>query len=253
MRKWKAMQSVRDMKWSDHMLYWGYPLFISLVLMLLYFQGSPWMQELTAPVYNREFGLLENIQNILLLLTAYMSLHLLISSRLGWIRFGYLLMFIAAAFTFLEEIDYGYHYINYLNDADAMARSVNHNIHNTGNTTNYIRLIFYILVVIFVIILPYVPSSKQPSWVNHFVPTVRLQLTLLAMLITSKLVGIFNEMSHSTNMALHGNLSEFEELCLYYLLMMYVYRLYYNDRRAALQKRGLQADSILRPAARKHV
>jgi hypothetical protein len=233
----KPMQSLRAMKGKDHLLYWGYPLIISLVLMVLYFQGSRWMQEMVAPVYNREFGLLENIQNIILLFAAYMSLLLVIRSRLGWIRFGYLLMFIAAAFTFFEEIDYGYHYINYLNDADAAARSINHNIHNKGNTTNHIRLAFYILIIIFVIILPYVPKAKHPTWISHFVPTVRLQLTLLAMLITSWLVGVFNNISHSTNMSLDGNLSEFEELCLYYLLMMYVYRLYDNDRKAVAEKR----------------
>jgi hypothetical protein len=37
-------------------------------------------------------------------------------------------------------------------------------------------------------------------------------------------------MSTSTNMVLNGNLSEFEELCVYYMVMLYVYTLYSNER-----------------------
>jgi hypothetical protein len=217
------------MKWNDHMLYWGYLLILSLVLIIFYFQGAPWMQELAAPTYNREFGLVENAQNVMLLFTAYIAFRLVIKRTRGWIRLGYFLIFGTVVFTFLEEIDYGYHYINYLNNADAAARSINHNIHNTPNTNNRIRLMFYLLILVFVIILPYFPSRKLPQVVKHFVPTIRLQLTVLAFLVTSQTVGLFNKFSTSTNMVLHGNLSEFEELCLYYLVMMYVYRLYREE------------------------
>ena len=232
MRNIKVIQPILTMKWNDHLLYWGYLLVLSFVLIILYFQGSPWMQELAAPIYNREFGLVENAQNLMLLFTAYLAFRLLMPRRQRWIRIGYLLIFATVVFTFLEEIDYGFHYINYLNDADLAARSINHNIHNTPNTNNRIRLIFYMLILLFVIILPYFPSTKLPALLKHFVPTIRLQLTVLAFLVISQTVGIFNRLSTSTNMVLHGNLSEFEELCLYYLVMLYVYRLYCNERNA---------------------
>jgi hypothetical protein len=188
------------------------------------------MQELAAPTYNREFGLVENFQNLMLLIAAYMAFRLVMTSGSRWIRIGYLLIFLTVVFTFVEEIDYGYHYIHYLNDADIAERSINHNVHNTPNVNNYIRLVFYIVILIFVIILPYFPSIKLPSFIKHFVPTIHLQLTVLAFLVISKLVGIFNNISTSTNMVLDGNLSEFEELALYYLVTVYVHRLYRNER-----------------------
>ena len=73
------------MKWNDHMLYWGYLLTLSLVLIIFYFQGAPWMQELAAPTYNREFGLVENAQNLMLLATAYIAFRLVMPRNSGWI------------------------------------------------------------------------------------------------------------------------------------------------------------------------
>ena len=203
MHKYKILQPVQSMKWNDHLLYWGYLFLLSLLLMAFYFYGSPWMQELAAPTYNREFGLVENVQIVILLVTAYMAYRLLVRSKPGWIRTGYLLILLTLVFTFFEEIDYGYHYINYLNDADLAERTINHNIHNTPNVNNYIRLVFYIVLLVFVILLPYFPSIKLPGFIQHFVPTIRLQLTLVTFLIVSRLVGIFNNLSTSTNMALN--------------------------------------------------
>jgi hypothetical protein len=223
---WKSIpKSLKTLSVRDHLLYWGFPLFLSFLLMVCYFQGPTWLQELAASSYNREFGLVENIQNVILLGIIYMAFRLLKIPYSGWLRLAYLLIFFTAVFVFLEEIDYGYHYINYINDADASQRSINHNIHNLPDVNNQLRLFFYILIAIFIIILPYFSSSRLPSLLRHFSADIRLQLTVLAFLIISKMAGIFNDLSHHTNMALHGNISEFEELPLYYLFLVYVYKL----------------------------
>ncbi|THU38149.1 hypothetical protein FAM09_15815 [Niastella caeni] len=199
--------------------------------MVCYFQGPHWLQELSASSYNREFGLVENTQNAILLCTIYMAFRLLIIPHSKWLRIVHLLIFFTAVFVLLEEIDYGHHYLNYLNDADAGQRSINHNIHNLPDVNNQIRLVFYILIAIFVIILPYFSSSGLPSWLVHFVADIRLQLTVLAFLIISQVAGIFYALSHHTNRALEGNISEFEELPLYYLLWLYVYMLHRQESR----------------------
>jgi hypothetical protein len=230
MNKWKnIIKLLKTMPPRDHFLYWGFPIILSLLLMICYFRGPNWLQELAASSYNREFGLVENAQNAILLCTIYLAFRLLKISDYKWPKIFYLLIFFAVVFTFLEEIDYGFHYINYLNDADARQRGINHNIHNLPDVNNQIRLIFYILIAIFVIILPYISSSRLPSLLVHFVADIRLQLTVLAFLVISKMAGIFNDLSHYTNLALDGNISEFEELPLYYLLMVYVYKLYKQE------------------------
>lgn len=214
---------------KDHFLYWGFPLLLSLILMICYFQGPDWLQELAASSYNREFGLVENTENAILLCIVYFAFRLLNRPHSKRLRLPYLLILFAALFVFLEEIDYGYHYINYLNDADARQRSINHNIHNLPDVNNQLRLIYYILIAVFVIILPYFLSFRLPSLLVHFVADIRLQLTVLAFLIISKMAGIFNDLSHYTNMALDGNISEFEELPLYYLFLVYIYNLYRQE------------------------
>lgn len=236
MDKWKnIVNSFRTMKWQDHLLYWGNPLIISFILMMFYFQGPDWLQELAASSYNREFGLVENIQNAFLLFTVYLAFRLLSIRHSGWLRIGHLLIVSTAIFVFLEEIDYGHHYINYLNGADAKQHSINHNIHNLPEVNNQLRLIFYIIIAIFIIILPYFQSSGLPSFLAHFVSDIRIQLTVLAFPVISKMAGIFNNLSHFTNMALNGNISEFEELALYYLFMLYVYKLHQREYTFFLQ------------------
>jgi hypothetical protein len=118
-----------------------------------------------------------------------------------------------------------------MNDADEKQIKINHNIHNLYDVNNMLRLIFYILIAIFIIILPYFSSFRLPSLLAHFVADIRLQLTVLAFLVISKMAGIFNDLSHNTNMALHGNISEFEELALYYLFLVYEYNLYWKECR----------------------
>jgi hypothetical protein len=46
----------------------------------LLFTGLSVDPELAAPAYNREFGLMENTQNVMLLFTAYTAFRLVISS-----------------------------------------------------------------------------------------------------------------------------------------------------------------------------
>jgi hypothetical protein len=222
-------QSLKTMGWQEHLLYWGYPMILSFILQLCYFQGPDWMQELAASSYNREFGLVENTQNVLLLITSYLAFRLLIIPNSGWLKLAYWLIFLTALFVFLEEIDYGHHYINYINNAGPDQLRINHNIHNIDNVNNQLRLFFYILIAIFIIILPYFSSSRLPSLLTHFVSDIRLQLTVLAFLVISQMAGIFNNLSHFTNMALNGNISEFEELPLYYMFLVYVYKLYLRE------------------------
>jgi hypothetical protein len=225
----KIIKSLKTMGPGDHFLYWGLPLVLSFILMVCYFQGPNWLQELAASSYNREFGLVENTENAILLCIVYMAFRLLKLPNSKRLKITYLVIFFAAVFVFLEEIDYGYHYVNYINDAGATQLSINHNIHNMPHVNNQLRLIFYMFIAIFIIILPYFSSYKLPLLLGHFVADIRLQLTVLAFLIISKMAGIFNDLSHNTNMALHGNISEFEELALYYLFLVYEYGLYWKE------------------------
>ncbi len=99
MDKWKSIaDSLRTMRWQDHLVYWGYPLIISFILMLFYFQGPRWLQEMAASTYNREFGLVENTENAFLLFTIYIAFRLLRIRHTGWLKAGYLLIFSTAVF-----------------------------------------------------------------------------------------------------------------------------------------------------------
>src|SRR5262249_20458650 len=59
--------TMRRMTWNDWLVYLILPALTTLVLVSMYFAGPRWMQEIVAPAANREFGLVENLQNVLLI------------------------------------------------------------------------------------------------------------------------------------------------------------------------------------------
>ena len=222
----RVQEIIRNMSLREHFFFWGAPLLISVVLMFMYFFGPEWLQEMAAPAFNREFGLLENFQNVFLLLASLISFRIFMVRKKNYVKWIWLLVSFGALFIFLEEIDYGYHYIIYAQHGATAVATNPHNIHNKGNTNNDLRMFFYGVILVFIIILPYLPWKKIPALFRHFVGAKKLQFTVLTMLIVSYLAGVFNNLSVNNNLSLKGNISEFEELALYYLLFAYIYKLY---------------------------
>jgi hypothetical protein len=184
------------------------------------------MQEIVAPATNREFGLLENSQNVLLLLASIFSFRLFRLPGTVLIKLIYLLVFIASVFTFLEEIDYGHHFWAYYKTGEQSA--VNYNVHNIGNTNNQLRFAFYLLVACFVLVMPFLP--RLPTEIRRFSAPKKMILTVFVLFVVAGLAAFLKQqVGIGYEKSLKGNVSEFEEFCLYYLLFVYVYVMYAKE------------------------
>ena len=119
----------------DVFLYALLPLCVSLALIFAYFSGIRILQEVVAPARNREFGLLENLQHLLLLGCVVPAMLLAWRERRPGFRIFFGLIGIAALFAFVEEIDYGLHYYEAVANVPPAERAVVRNLHNIRTGT----------------------------------------------------------------------------------------------------------------------
>jgi hypothetical protein len=64
-------------------------------------------------------------------------------------------------------------------------------------------------------------KEKLASWLQQLTPSLRVHFSVLAIPLAARLPFFLNNMGFSVNGSLHENLSEFEELMIYYVFFMY--------------------------------
>src|SRR5690242_5010310 len=130
-----------------HRILWyaAVPAALGLALVLGYFLGPAPLREFVAPLRNRELGALENLENLLLLLTAGCCALAARRERDTVVRALLLLAVAATIFLFLEEIDYGHHFVSSIDVG---------NVHNVGHRTVWFRRAERLAVLVGFVVLP---------------------------------------------------------------------------------------------------
>lgn len=220
------------------------PGFISLLLIAMYFSGNSFLQNIVAPKMDRvpffsarEFGVLEMLQNFVLLYIVVFSIRCFKVSSDFWIRLVALCVVFISAFTFLEEIDYGAHFIEYFTGQHAsMAQETwTRNLHNRvgpGGTQigDILKIISYVGLLAGFVLAPLFFSSIRHPTIRLLVPSRWVIVTIVMVALLGVLARALENAGYSTIEGsfgcLHKNLSEFRELNLYYLLLLYTANLY---------------------------
>jgi hypothetical protein len=213
---------------QKNIIYWILPSIITLSCILIYYFNWFGLEELIAPEINREFGLVENLQLVLLLVIFFIAIKGFCSKTIKMAKYGFLVIAIIAIFMFLEEIDYGLHYYEYLTGKgqtqvvvfDQKVR----NIHNNGPLQNLFKLAAYTIIVVFFVIFPLIPANKKEKFplLNFLRPSRYIISTAISLLVLNQLALYLYRMYNSPNRSLSGNVSEFEEIMIYYILMLYI-------------------------------
>jgi hypothetical protein len=211
----------RLMKLREHFIYWILPIIVSWILTILYFAGNATMQAIVAHPFSRELGLLEHLENFLLIGVIIIATILFRRSSGPILKFIWITAIAGFLFLFLEEIDYGFHYINYYRGIRPGQDAVVRNLHNREHSTiSRLMWICYGLLA-FILVVAQIPRSKLPGWMKNLQPSLKLQFTLLSIPLISRFPFVLNNMNFTPNGALHENLSEFEELVIYYIFFLY--------------------------------
>jgi hypothetical protein len=222
----------RSMSRSQHFYYWVLPLIAGWTFTAMYFSGVAWMQELVAPTYDREFGLLENLDALLIVCTLFVLIRTAFLPMRPAFRVAVVLACLVTALMVLEEVDYGLHWIEWMKGIPPGQGAEIRNIHNQGENTDELKAFGnFILAAVFVV-LPYIDRLKRFRLVKIASPSKRMAFTVIATALVALTHQALDPYNLPSNGALDSNQSEFEELLIYYTFFVCFFERYIHLRRA---------------------
>ena len=218
-------------------IYLVVPAAVSLALILAYFSGASWLQSLVSPRIagmhpdsSREFGLLENLQNLYLLgivVVAACAVKLK-TLRIEKAAFAALVLF--SLFVFLEEIDYGLHYYEYWNGITFFQAAQTRNLHNIGDANKVLKTLVDATMVLLFVIAPLAFAKTRRPLLRYLTPDRYAILTMVAMFILSRFAHYLRDIGAGTPGTINKNISEFRELTVYYLCLVYLVNIVFYRR-----------------------
>lgn len=215
------------------------PAVVSLGLMALYFSGIESLQSFVAPSIEglhpfsqREFGALEMMQNLVLLSIVFLLVDALLRAPALYLKLVFTVLCVVFIFLFLEEIDYGAHWVELLTGQPQphSPHAWDRNIHNrsTASGVQYGSYMigaakFFVALVFFA--GPFLLRRSGRAAVRLLRPSRWMAATVLLMVVLSLLAHELDQAGLSIIDGSPGNLeyniSEFRELNLYYLFLLY--------------------------------
>lgn len=241
------MQSSVFAKWAHSHKFGSHvalPVVMGLLLIAMYFSGNADLQNIVAPKIDgmplfssREFGALEILQNVVLLCVIYYAIRSLGAARDGWVMLVALLLVMLSMFTFLEEIDYGAHLVEYVTGeyGSLDQENWNRNWHNrTGadgvQNVSILKLAANIGLLTGFVLAPLLLSSVRNRTIRLLLPSRWAIATVVVIALLSLLAHHLDDGGYSVigdnPGILHKNISEFRELNMYYLIFVYTAVLY---------------------------
>lgn len=231
-------------------LYVFIPLGINLLFVGLYFSGNEFSQHLISPIIEdlpfrswREFGLLEQLQNLLILIVVVLFIRAAFQNVQPLEKFFFATGAAIFLFLFLEEIDYGLHFYSYL--TGNYSETINYNWHNLkslGKRQNgtYLKKISDLAMIIWFILFPLLGKRVSfPPVLKTVLPSPWFILTLLIAACTSSLAhyldGLEWDIINGVQGSLFGNISEFREINTYYICLLYAIQLTRSNFRPPLR------------------
>ncbi len=251
-----------DMKqYGKWVVYGVFPGMVMAILIGMYFSGNLVLQRIICPKLPplpvdswREFGLLEMLENLCLVIMLFTAGYGAVKLRQTRERAVCVLLAVFVLFVLGEEVDYGTNFYRYC----TMERSTgwftpvaqwgpgvlentawdapNINIHNRGQLTKVFKLVADgILIGLFVVFALAGPHISRP-WLKRLAPDRFAVLTMALMVVLNLITHALGEHEeHLVKQAaklgqtvpweigsITNNLSEFRELIVYYLFMVYM-------------------------------
>ena len=222
---------MQENNFKTHFIYWILPSVVTLSCILIFYLNFFGLSEIIAPEQNREFGIVENIQLLLLLMIFFLAVKGARTHKVKIEKYAYIFVAAATAFIFLEEIDYGLHYYDLLagNSSNPARIEVFHtkvrNLHNNeNNVLNIMKLISYAVIIIFFVLLPLLPDKLKNKYplLGYLSPSRYVVITAFCLLILNQLALYLYKNFDYSNASLNANVSEFEEIMTYYIIFLYV-------------------------------
>jgi hypothetical protein len=215
---------------SRHFFYWVLPTAYVLALVVLYFAGGPVVRSVLVPEFNRELGLVESTQHLLILAVIWLCWRGFRQAQDGWERAGFVLALALATLQFLEEINYGQHYLMALQGVSRDEFTSTWSLHNRDGVSSRLKSLADLLITAWFVLLPMLAGRRAPAWLRYLAPPRLIIVTVLCALLVSKLAHLLNDADLLQDHRLGKSISEFREIFVYYIGLLYVHELVYRRR-----------------------
>ncbi len=230
------------MKKNNIILFVGIPIFTNLLLLGLYFSGIKYAQQLVVPTIDwlpykswREFGIVEQLQNIYLLAIIIIFAIAEFKKPSMFEKMFFLCGFLLVLFIFLEEIDYGIHFYEFVTGQPSAIEVRNwHNQETSGRqNVRYLKQIVDAIMVIWFFLLPIFSHRIRYLPLKKIIPSRWFVIVFIISIVFSRFAHFLEGMElHIINGGigtLKGNISEFRETSTYYFYMLYAVQLFNTD------------------------
>jgi len=208
--------------------YWLGPTIVIGLMVYMYFSGIEWMQTLVAPVKNREFGLLENLQNVILISVVFVAVQGIRRKTLLLEKIAFFIVVLGSIFLLLEETNYGHHYMELLRGEKFKVGFRNfHNMDRNQYLTIYTNIVYAILALFFCI-YPLAARRSTIPWVRYLAPHPYSIGTVVSMVAVYQIAYFIYAHDAPHNLSLNGNLTEFGEVFIHYIFFVYFFELVYK-------------------------
>ena len=202
----------------------------SALLIAAYFSGIPWLRAIISPSINREYGLLENLQLVLLLMIVVCAAFGVIIKQNRTEKIIMVVILAGSVFMFLEEFDYGLHYYRLLTGNPLVDSETEKfiNVHNIGEASPKFKLSGDLSLIILFIIFPLFFSRSRNNLLRYLAPNRFFILTVILMFVVSRTAHFLEDAGIGGSGSLHGSISEFRELLTYYVFALYFFELVFR-------------------------
>jgi len=177
-------------------------------LAVFYFSDVPLLRSIVSPARGKEFGLLESLQNALLLSIAVIAALGVRRVREGAVKTMLALLFVGTIFLLLEETDYGAHYLG----------TGASNLHSLGYIETVLESAAQFGMLIFFGAFAILFADSRRPLLRALAPD---RFCVITILVISALQEIIWRMP-TVSGTLTGHEIEFTELGMYYLVQIYV-------------------------------
>ena len=222
------------MKW---IVYLVVPSLLSGTLIAGYFFGPSWLQQAVSPSLNRELGLLENVQNVLLLVMIVFLVGGLWRKKLKIEQIVLACLFLFAVLVLMEELDYGQHHWRFLR-GERITNPRYPNLHNRGDLTRIIKCVLDLGLGIFFVVIPLCFAKSRKPFLRYLSPDRFSIWTIVVMAVLSKVAHGLNKVITDTPGSINKNISEFREVLVYYIFAVYLFEVIFRRTYGETQNEG---------------
>lgn len=222
------VSDIQKMSLREHLYYWIIPLFVLAICFLFYFSENPQLVSIICPPKNREWGLLENLQLVIISLIFIRSLRT--SRKVGnsIVKWGFRAIAVLALFVFLEETDYGAHFGQLImgnEDSEATRILSFKNVHNLGNNAKIFKRSVYLIMAMTFVIAPFLKPILKNKYVNYILPYPRIIIIALLTIVSELVPRLTVYYNLREDGGLGVNIGEFSEIMVYYIFLIYIIQL----------------------------